>query len=272
MTESEDETPMVRQTPLGTVIRSEWNEDYYKRVVKFEQGARRAICGAPKKDGDPCKGRPEEQHHYYCRLHRVTGDMQLSAAEKGIVPQPIPRVPILLNSEVRNMLANCNICAIRNKCDEFIPGHYCVIEERAYHNFVNTAKQDYDVSDLDMYSLIPAAMSFLNIVRVRLAQSRMTPQDAEASRVSWMAPRESKEFIRLMKELGLTRKERLDQQRHRTGTASLPQQTTLAEIMSGLPKGSAEGVTLTQSITVKPKKDEKDEDIIDVKELKPEET
>ena len=89
----------------------------------------------------------------------------------------------------------------------------------------------------------------------------MSSQDAESSKMSWLAPREQKEFIRLMKELGLTRKERLDQETRRVQAgkpAILGDGHSLARVMSEL--GKADQVTLTQQVTVK----KKDPSIIDV--------
>lgn len=262
MTEANDK-PMLRETPLGTIIRTEWSDGYYKLVVRAEQEMRRGICGAPKKDESPCRGRPTENHGYYCRLHRYTGNLQLTSQEvKHPAKLETVRPPVLLNTEIRHGLARCNICPVRNKCDSNLPGHYCTIEERLVHQFLNTARADYEVSPLDEFSLVVAALAYVNIIRARFNQAGMTAVDAEASKLSWHAPRDQKEFIRIMKELGLTRKERMEQETKRSsigGPSMLPAGASLAQVMSQLQ--SVQQIEVTQKVTIK-KTD--DENIIDV--------
>ena len=258
MTEADDKPPVLKQTPLGTVIRDEWPDAYYKTVVHVEQTARRAVCGAPKKDGKPCKGQPTKKHGYYCRLHRYTGKLQLTSQEVKY-PSKVTkgRYPVLFDEEIRLGLAHCNLCPVRNKCNEMIPGHYCVIEERIVHQFLNTAKEDYEVDPLDEFSLIAAALSYINVVRIRIAQSRMAPREAEETRLSWSGPREQKEFVRLMKELGLTRKERLEQEAKRAAIGKpglIPGGASLAQVMSQVQE--AQQIEISQTVTIKKKEDD----------------
>ncbi len=263
MTEADDKKPMLRTTALGTAIRQEWTNGYYKLVVGAEQEMRRGICGAPKKDETPCKGQPQKKHGYYCRLHRYTGKLQLTSQEAKhpvkVTKQP---PPVLFNDEIRNGLARCNICPVRNRCEMNLPGHFCRIEERIVHQFLNTAKEDYEVDPLDEFSLVAAALSYINIIRARINQAGMTPRDAEQDRLSWYAPRDQKEFIRLMKELGLTRKERLEQEAKRAAIGRpglMAGGASLAQVMSELQQ--AKQIEISQTVTIK-KKD--NDHVIDV--------
>lgn len=256
-------TDLLDEAPLGTVIRSDWDIPYYKAVLRVEQEAQRAICGAPKKDGKPCKGKPQKKYGYYCRLHRYSGELQLTPQESALATAAKSRPPVLLNDEIRNGLANCNICPIKRQCSEFTPGHFCMIEERIIHQFIETVKEDYQVEDLDMFAVIQAGLSFINTWRIRMAQSRMDPVDAEQTRLAWSAPREMKEYTRTMKELGLTRKERIDQEKERLGLQRLPSTASLAEMMSQIQLPEGGEVTITQATQATVRKKQEDE-IIDV--------
>jgi len=230
-------------------------------VAREEQRARKAICGAPKKDGNPCRSHPTQKYGYYCRLHKYTGDLQATPQESIHPAKVTPRPPVLLNDEIRHGLARCNICPVRNKCFDNLPGHFCRVEERIVHQFMDTARQDYEISPLDEFQLVAAALSYVVIIRARLNQAMMSSADAEATKMSWLAPREQKEFIRLMKELGLTRKERLDQETRRAQAgrpAIIADGLTLGQVMSQLQESS--DITLTQQLTVK----KKDPNVIDV--------
>ena len=94
----------------------------------------------------------------------------------------------------------------------------------------------------------------------------MDPVDAESTKVSWYGPRESKEFVRLMKELGLTRKERLEQEKERMGVQGLPSSTSLSEMMSQAQLAEGDQVTVTQAQQVTLKKKPDEEFIIDADE------
>lgn len=254
-------TTVLKQTALGTAIREPWNEWYYQRVIDVESETGRSICAAPKKDGDPCRGRPEEQHGHYCRLHKMSGELQLTA---GNVKHPIKHVdsiPILQEDHIRLALQACDVCPVRRTCGKFMVGHYCRIEEQLVNRFMLMVETNYEIDEIDRFSVMQAALGYAAMFRGRVAQGKISPQEAEASRLSWMAPRESKEFVRVMKELGLTRKERIEQQKQRMGVAALPSNTTLAQIMSGM--GTKE-VKVTQSVTVKKEEDIDSDSVIDV--------
>ena len=258
---SDDQPTPLKETPLGTVIRPEWTDAYYKLVAKAEMDNKKAICGAPRKDGEPCRGHPNEKYGWFCRLHKYSGELQLTSQEAKHPAKVTPRVPILLNDEIRNGLARCNICPVRNRCELNLVGHYCRLEERIVNQFMDTAKQDYEISPLDEFQLIAAALSYIVIIRARLNQSMMSSLDAEAAKLSWLAPREQKEFIRLMKELGLTRKERMDQETRRAAVgkpAVLADGSTLGQLMMYM--GKQQELIVTQQVTVK----EKDPNVIDV--------
>lgn len=261
----------LEESPLGTVVRPEWTNDYYREVIEVEQDARRAICGAPKKDGKPCKGRPKKDHYHYCRLHRITGDLQPTAQEVSdparagakALTEVKARPPILINDEIRLGLTSCGVCPVRTQCSVYVPGDHCRIEERIFHRFLDTVKGDYEIQDIDMFMVMGAGWRFIGMFRAQLGVSRMDPVDAESTKVSWYGPRESKEFVRLMKELGLTRKERMDQERERLGVRGLPSSATLSEMMSQAQLAEGETVTVTQARRVTLKKKPDDEFLID---------
>lgn len=226
---------MLKDTPIGTVIRKEWKKGYLKLVKELEMECRRPVCGAKKKNGRPCKGRPTEEFGYYCALHRHNGEYN-----HGVLKSPVrlrselmrKEPPLLLRSEVHAMLTRCENCPIRNRCSEFVVGHYCRVEERLFERFMVTAKSDYELDALDEYSLVQAGFAFVNSFRGQMAMSQMTPQEAEETRVGWIQPRHSKDFRDTMKSLGLSRKERLDRESDKLGVSKLPGSTSLAQIMS----------------------------------------
>ena len=189
---SDDSSPLY-ECPLGTVIRTEWDDEYKELVEQTERKAKRAVCGSPKKDGDPCLGHPDEKYGYFCNKHKHTGELQLMSAQTN---KPVTGgkiyPPLLVNDEIRNALAQCTHCHLKRRCAEYLPEHYCQIEERIVLRFVDDAKSNYDVTSLDEYSIIMAALTFAAMFRARLAQSNMTPQEAEQSKLSWQAPREAK--------------------------------------------------------------------------------
>lgn len=256
----------LEETPFGTVTRPEWSNDYYREVIEVEQETRRSICGAPKKNGEPCKGRPARKFHHYCRIHRFTGESQPTAQEVSdpakagskALTQMKARPPILINDEIRLGLTDCGVCPVRNQCGIYTPGDHCRIEERIFHRFLDTVKKDYEVQDIDMFMVMAAGWRFIGMFRAQLGVSRMDPVDAESTKVSWYGPRESKEFVRLMKELGLTRKERIEQEKDRLGVQGLPSTSTLSEMMSQaqLVEGDQVTVTQAQQVTLKKKPDE----------------
>ena len=259
----------LEETPLGTVTRPEWGNDYYREVIGVEQKTHRAICGAPtKKDGKPCKGRPQRKFHHYCRIHRFTGESQPTAQEVSDPARALAktraRPPVLVNDEIRLGMTACSVCPVRNQCEAYVPGDHCRIEERVFHRFLNTVKADYEVQDIDMFMIMAAGWRFIGMFRAQLGVSRMDSVDAESTKVSWYGPRESKEFVRLMKELGLTRKERIEQEKERLGVSGLPSSATLSEMMSSaqLTEGDQVTVTQAQQVTLK-KKPEDDEFVID---------
>lgn len=252
---------LLEETPLGTVVRDHWVDVYYKEVLTTEQDIRRAICGAAKKDGSPCKGKPAEKYGYYCRIHRHTGAPQPTSqeiADPANVIAKRERTPLLLNDEIRMGLTTCSICTVRNQCSMYVPGDFCKIEERIFHRFLDTVKTDYDVAPIDAFMLLNAGWRFINLWRAQLAVSRMDPVDAEKTKMTWTGPRESKEFIRVMKELGLTRKERIEQQKERLGIQNMPAGATLAQVMSSPALAPGDSMTITEAkrITVKKKDDE----------------
>lgn len=253
---------LLEDTDLGTVIRAEWEKEYLEQVIDVEKDLRRAICGAPKKDGSPCKGRPKKEYHYYCRLHRETGELQLTPKEVKnpmLLQAKLPIPPVLKIDEIRNGLLKCNVCPVRKDCSEFLKGNYCTIEERILIRFINTAKEDYDLQFIDEYMLIAAGFRFINSWRAQMATSRMDPVEAESSHLNWWAPREMKEFVRLMKELGLTRKERLEQERDQLMPSSIKGTGSLAEMMTQLALEDGESVTVTKAVQTEVKKNKKPE-------------
>jgi len=265
---------LLEDTPLGTIIRSDWDNEYLKEVYEIEKGLRRAICGARKKDGSPCKGKPKKEYHYYCRLHRETGELQLTPAEvqNPIVSQAnLPATqrvtpPVLKVDEIRHGLLKCNICPVRKDCEEYLQGHYCRIEERIMNNFIETVNRDYELEYVDQHMLISAGFRFINGWRAQIAASRMNPIEAEASHLNWWAPREMKEFVRLMKELGLTRKERLEQQRDELMPAGAKSSGSLAEMMTQLALEEGDEVSVTRAVQTKVTKKNKP-DVIDAELL-----
>ncbi len=258
------------ETALGTIIRPEWDDTYLKQVFEAEQTARRAICGVPRKDHKPCRGKPNEDYGFYCRMHRHTGKPQPTAQEvsdpilaNARTPAKKQTAPLLLNDEIRLGLTQCNVCPTRNHCGLFVPGDHCRIEERIFHRFIDTIKADYSIEPIDMFLIMPAGWRFIGMFRAQLATSRMDPIDAEASKLTWYGPRESKEFIRIMKELGLTRKERLEQEKDRLGIGGITDSTSLSEIMSAPALKPGDSVIVTQARQVTVKKGEEEDFVIE---------
>lgn len=258
------------ETPLGTIIRPEWDDTYLKQVFEAEQTARRAICGVPRKDNKPCRGKPNKDFGFYCRMHRHTGKPQPTAQEiadpvltDARLPAKRKPAPLLLNDEIRMGLTQCNVCPTRNHCALYVIGDHCRIEERIFHRFIDTIKADYSIDEVDMFMIMSAGWRFIGMFRAQLATSRMNPIDAEASKLTWYGPRESKEFIRIMKELGLTRKERLEQDKDRLGVSGLSDSASLSEIMSAPALKVGDTVTVTQAKQVTVKKGEEDECVIE---------
>ena len=66
-----------------------------------------------------------------------------------------------------------------------------------------------------------------------------------------------------MKELGLTRKERIEQQKERLGIQGMPDSASLSEIMSAPALKPGDSVTVTQAKQITMKKGENDEVIVE---------
>jgi hypothetical protein len=140
---------------------------------------------------------------------------------------------ILAKQELRTMFFRCDTCIDRNICRVCIPSGYCQIEEQIFFEFYQEASGHYGLEPIDRFALYNAAMSMLRGMRANRVLAKISVGSGEDSRLTWLAVRESKEFRDGLKELGISRKERVDQLREKEGLGAIKgSNMTLAEILS----------------------------------------
>jgi len=239
-------TLVHEQTALGTVVRDDWSKDHLRLVMIEERKRKRAICGAKNHKGLPCSRIPEQEFGFYCSTHKDTGRTKAEIVGVGPKSLATPDITTLMmaKEELREHFFRCQVCVSRTTCQYFSKDRHCVVEENIFDNFIREAKQHDEILDIDLPMLYNAALSFIRSMRANRVLAKITLIDAEDTRLSWMAARESKEYRDAMKSLGLSRKERLDRRKDEAGIGNVSSGLTLSQVMSMVQENLPEGTKL----------------------------
>lgn len=222
---------VLHKTPMGTLIRKNWQKPYYEKILRVERVTRHAICGSPKKNYEPCRQRPQEQYGFGCRLHKYNLDDEYSSnpdfvsgsdsnnstnglynpsgvsvenyeREKGLFKHIMPQ------QYFRKNFSRCNVCNVKAECAQNLVDSHCRIEEDMFYQFLESIRHDYDIQDftqVDMFMIYNAAFRWLNGIVLQINQNLYSPTNDDVIRIQIAAVRESKEFRETMQKLGLTR-------------------------------------------------------------------
>ncbi len=248
-----NEPSPFERTTIGTVIRKEWSKDYYQRVLSLEKKMRRPICGALTKSNFPCKNSPKKIAGYFCKIHKssdtktdltdLTQGNNPSAVSTGVT-NTLEVQQVHKHSDILKKFHKCYLCYLRTECDSFRatpensdePNPHCQIEEDIFYTFIDTVRQDYQLSQIDIYMVNTAAIMYAKAFYMQMIQGDYHALSDESQDVMMATIRLTKEFRESVKALGLTRHQRNQayQRDMKIGVDAVQaqQQANLSQLMS----------------------------------------
>lgn len=212
--DSHDIVPL--KTPFGTIVRQDWSSEYYKRVIMTEKFKKHAICAMTKLDSFPCPNRPKERFGFVCAVHKKNDEATDTNIKEGLKEN---RNNIKTRNEafetgvydlnyIQASFARCNNCKIKVECTSSEKGSHCKLEEGAFFSFVDEQMRNHDFTAVEIPVLFQMGIALVSNNRNRMIQAQTRPDDDFYASFGLMSLRESMEYRKAMKNLGLTREQR----------------------------------------------------------------
>jgi len=218
MSEEQTHLEHVERTLIGTVIRTIWSKEYYQLVLRAEKQVHKPICGAPTKKKYPCRNFPQEEYGWYCGIHKGLKNINPNDSPAVTLPSAYSSgstsnsnttvIHIHSLAELRLQFHQCDGCYIRDRCPSFEAESHCRIEEDHFHGFIDTLRDNYQISQIDMYTASKAALMYGKSVYAEMMEVQWQVGSKEAYDMQKSSIRMSKEFRDCVKALGLTRDQR----------------------------------------------------------------
>lgn len=241
-------TPLEERTPMGTLIRKEWNPGFYREVLRVEKTSHRAICAAEKKDFNPCRSKPFDKYGGHCPQHRVsplTGepvDTPPTNTTGLQVTDVHTDLKIISRKQLYMNFPRCNNCPLRGGCELNTPDYHCKVMEDNFFTFIDSIRYDYDLTNLDLTTLYNGALRWAKAMYLSAIENNWSPTEDESIVAQVASVRQSKEFRSCMKDLGLTRAERMKARRDAAQVsieaAQMKKEVDLSMVMAGIAEKS----------------------------------